>query len=1296
MSKLRSARTALLASAPLAAMIAAAMFLPGTVGVPLASLSPSQAAAAPPPPGPPMKVLFLGDRGHHKPADRAKQLIPVMAERGIDIRYTEDLNELNPENLAKYPALIIYGNIDKISPEQEKALIGYVENGGGLVPLHCASFCFRNSPAYIALVGGQFFKHSTGVFRDTIVEPNHPIMKGFGGFESWDETYVHAKHNEKDRLVLSYRVDKDGREPYTWVRTQGKGRVFYTAWGHDDRTWSNPGFQNLVERGIRWAAGGDPSVVPPFKAPEKAPPPAATGDALPQPGPRATGLKPFEYRKEKIAFYPPPGTKGTWDQMQLPLTTEESAKHLVLPEGFEARLFASEPQISGKPICMNWDDRGRLWVAETVDYPNSLQRDGEGHDRIVIYEDVDGDGKAGKSTIFADKLSIPTSITFANGGVIVHQAPNTLFLKDTNGDDKADERRVLFSGWGTADTHAGPSNLRWGLDNWVWGSVGYSGFKGKIGEKKMAFHQGYYRFKPDGSAFEYLCTTTNNTWGLGMTEEGLVFGSTANNCPSVYLPIPNRYYETVAGMSAKQLTSIAETHLFHPVTDKIRQVDCHAKYTAGAGHAIYTARAYPQAYWNRVAFVAEPTGHLVGQYLLERKGSAFISRDAPSFLASDDEWTAPIMAEVGPDGCVWVIDWYNYIVQHNPTPRGYGVGKGGAYETPLRDKTHARIYRIMPKGMSTPQPLRLDKATPAELVATLKNPTMLWRLHVQRLLVERGQKDVVPALVALVDDRSVDPVGLNVGAIHGLWTLNGIGALGGSDPAALAAAVRALRHPSAGVRRNAVAVLPQTEESLAAILAGSLLTDSDAQVRLASFLALVEMPRSNQAGSAIFAAMQLPENRDDRWIPDSATIAAVRHDAGFLKAALAASGNASGDAGAALDKAVKLVAANYARRGAVDSIGGTLSALKGADPRLAGAVLDGFVAGWPQGRAPELTPADKAELAALMAALPANLKDRLLTLADRFGQRDIFSGDVAGVLKSLSDRLADKSLSPAERVDAAERLVRLADTAETANAVVALIDPQAPPLLVQGLLDALAASRQDATGGLLVARLGQITPASRRTAISVLLRRPAWTLALLDAIEKQTVATTDLSDQAWQLLTTNQDAQIAERAKKAAGTARLPDPDRMKVIEKYLAEAQRSGDATHGQAIFEKKCAQCHTIAGKGAHIGPDLTGVGRRPKTDILVDILDPNRSVEANFRQWTLQTKDGLTFIGLLVAESQTTVEVIDAEAKSHVVPRENIEAMIPSKLSLMPVGVEKDTAAGDFADLLEFLSRSKEPKK
>ncbi len=420
---------------------------------------------------PKLSLLFLGDNGHHQPALRARQLIPAMARRGIDITYTDDVANLNEKTLAEYDGLIVYANIEKISREQEKALLDYVADGHAFVPLHCASYCFLNSDKYVALVGGQFKSHKSGTFRVENVQADHPIMDGFGGFESWDETYVHHRHGA-DRTVLEVRVEGDHREPWTWVRTHGKGRVFYTAWGHDERTWGHPGFQNLVERGIRWACHGDVGIVPDYRE--------RPAFAAPEMTPPREDVKPFEYVEvgPKIPNYTAGPARGRRKsrsrRCNCPSRRRSRSSTTSRPKGFHLELFADERNFEGKPIAMNWDERGRLWICETVDYPNELQPTGKGRDRIRICEDTDGDWRADKFTVFAEKLSIPTAIAFYRGGAIVQDGTQTLYLKDTDGDDKADVRNVLIKGWALGDTHGGVSNFRYGLDNWIWGMQGYN------------------------------------------------------------------------------------------------------------------------------------------------------------------------------------------------------------------------------------------------------------------------------------------------------------------------------------------------------------------------------------------------------------------------------------------------------------------------------------------------------------------------------------------------------------------------------------------------------------------------------------------------------------------------------------------------------------------------------------------------------------------------------------------------------------------------------------------------------
>lgn len=1235
--------------------------------------------AAPAPAQSPIKILFLGDNGYHKPNDRFRQLQPVLEKRGIALSYTDTAEALNAKTLAKYDGLLIYSNLTKISAEQEESLFDYVESGKGFIPLHCASYCFLNSPKYIELVGAQFKSHGAGVVKTTIAEPSHPIMKGFAGFESFDETYVHTKHNENDRTVLEYR----GKEPWTWVRTQGKGRVFYTAWGHDERTWGNTGFHDLVERGIRWA------VNQPKPAGEGTPEPAGFR-ATPEMTKLAKGLKPFEYKDAKIPFYPKFGGKGgPLTQMQLPLEPAESMKHFVHPTDFELKLFVSEPQIK-RPICMNWDERGRLWIAESVDYPNNR---GEGNDRIVICEDTKGTGVADKFTVFADKLSIPTSFTFAHGGIVVTQAPHTLFLRSSKGDDKADERKILFSGWGAGDTHAGPSNLHYGFDGWIYGIVGYSGFNGVVAGEKHKFGQGFFRFKvssePGASVtgvkcdkLEFLRSTSNNSWGVGFSEEGLLFGSTANGNPSVFMPIPNRYYEKVRGMSASVLPTIATSNKFYPVTDKVRQVDFHGGFTAAAGHALYTARTYPKEYWNRVAFVTEPTGHLVATFVLDAKGTNFNAKNSWNLLASDDEWASPIMAEVGPDGNVWVIDWYNYIVQHNPTPPGFKNGKGNAYETPLRDKIHGRIYRLVAKNGKESPKLDLRNAKTVDLVAALGSDNLFWRKHAQRLLIERGKKDVVRDLIASMSDRSADEAGVNGRATHALWTLHGLGALDGSDAEINKRLEHALTHQTAGVRRTALQVLPNNVKSVESIINTGSLNAANPHVRLAAFLKLTELPKSDLPAETLVQQLIRSDTFTDRWIPDALTMAAAHNDSSFLRELAGKDPKLNSEA----ISLVSIVAENYARRGP-DTIGQLLAALKDGRSATTQAVIGGLAKGWPKGTRVKLDDSAEKALAGLQATMPATTRAKLIQLAQALGSVTS-AKQAAEISDSLFKTLRNEKESDAQRVASAQQLIEL--SAIDIEKLLGVITPRSSAQLAVGILEAAGSSGDAKVGPELLSRMSSFTPQARAAALRILLGRTETTRQFLDAVEKGTLNLTELALDQKQALAAHPDKQIAERAKAIlAKGGGLPNADRQKVVEEFLPSLKKSGNVEVGKAVFKKHCALCHTHSGEGAKLGPDLSGVAAHTKEHLLIDILDPSRSVEGNFRVYLVETKQGKTISGLLASETKTTIELFDTEAKKYVIERDDIESLIASTKSLMPEGFEKQLKQEELIDLLEFLT-------
>lgn len=810
-----------------------------------------------------MEILFLGhDSEHHNSAQYAPILASALATDAINISYTEDPNVLaDATEMAKYDGLILYANHDEITAEAEKGLFDFVERGKGFIPLHCASYCFRNSDEFVELVGAQFKEHGTGVFTATIVDQEHPITAQLDTFSTWDETYVHDKHNE-DRTLLMTREENGQSEPWTWTREHGKGRVFYTAYGHDERTWSNPGFQQLVKEGIVWAVGDRVKNLW-----------AAYQQNMPTLEYQA-GAGPIpNYEKRDPA-----------PQFQQPLSPEASHKLTQVPPGFSLELYASEPDVIN-PISMTWDEKGRLWVVETVDYPNTVREDRTvGDDRIKICEDTDGDGRADKFTVFADNLNIATSLVLVNGGVLISQAPYFIFLKDEDGDDKADVREIVMEGWGTFDTHAGPSNLIYGIDNMIWGTVGYSGYEGTVGDKTFRFRQGIYRIARDFGAMERLTGTSNNTWGLGFTEENDVFASTANNTHSVFMNVPDRYFDNVNGIPDGGSRKIDGHYAMHPITMNYRQVDVFGGFTAAAGHHFYTARNYPESFWNKIAFVCEPTGGLVHSAVIEKDGAGFSEQDGWNLFASADEWVSPVEAKVGPDGQVWVADWYNFIVQHNPTPtvdRGGFAGENGdgnAHVNPLRDRAHGRIWRVVYKGNPDGAIKSIDKNNTEELLTALQSDNLFWRKTAQRLIVERGKEDIVPKLLDIVKSNK------NNAGLHALWILDGLEIINRDN--IRQAVTGALNNSSPAVRRAAIQILEKNQLLKLEQLDYELAKEKDPAVQVATMLALSQLDPSGAVGAALYKVSQREAMTKDYYLAQALYIAAAKHQVGFIAAFL--------------------------------------------------------------------------------------------------------------------------------------------------------------------------------------------------------------------------------------------------------------------------------------------------------------------------------------------------------------------------------------------------------------------------
>jgi putative membrane-bound dehydrogenase-like protein len=594
---------------------------------------------------------------------------------------------------------------------------------------------------------------------------------------------------------------------------------------------------------------------------------------------------------------------------QAPLSPKDSMRYTQVPADFDLQLFAAEPDIV-KPIYMAWDERGRAWVVEARDYPHGIAPEGEpGHDSIKICEDTDGDGKADKFTVFADKLNLATSLAFVDGGVMVSVARQMVFLRDIDGDDKADLRKSILPGWGIGDTHAQQSNLARGFDNWLYGAVGYSNFRGNVGGKDMQFGQGIFRFKSDGSALEFLHQYNNNTWGFGLNEHGDVFGSTANGHPSFYGYLPAHILTPTqpgagrrggagggggggggfrpgyrlddkpgeasapgaASANVRRLPSaksLAPGMRMHPNTPNVRMVDNFGGYTAAAGHAFMVSDALPPRLQGN-ALVTEPTAKLIGIMDIQRDGGGYKALDGGNLLASTDEWMSPIFADVGPDGAIWVIDFYSFIIQHNPTPslQSAGIqattGRGGAYQTEnnLRDQTHGRIYRVVWKDGPKSAIKSLAKAKTSEVVAALDSGNQFWSLTAQRLIVDNKLTDAALALKKRVRSGTGGK-----GAIHALWSLDGIGALDKDTHQS------ALLDKDPALRRNAIRALPANEAGRRLFFSSPVVQDPDLLTRQVALVKLAEFPTIPEIQTVVAQLPRLAANTNDAFLNDTLTL----------------------------------------------------------------------------------------------------------------------------------------------------------------------------------------------------------------------------------------------------------------------------------------------------------------------------------------------------------------------------------------------------------------------------------------
>ena len=440
--------------------------------------------------------------------------------------------------------------------------------------------------------------------------------------------------------------------------------------------------------------------------------------------------------------------------------------------------------------------------------------------------------------------------------------------------------------------------------------------------------------------------------------------------------------------------------------------------------------------------------------------------------------------------------------------------------------------------------------------------------------------------------------------------------------------------------------------------------------------------------AAVVAIFAEPRNYEDRWIPQAVISAGAANPMSFLIAAARARRRTRNSS--------RICALPCARWPSISPaatvagrLGPVLDCLATGNPAVSEAALSGFMAGWPGSKPPELSQKMIDDLSQLMAHLGPEGRMEVVALGKRWKAGDKFNAAAGAIKKTLLAEVGDEKKSDAARLAAARQLASIGLDDDAAKALLDSISAKSSPDLVVGLLDAVGSSPAPAVGTAIVGHWSDFSPASRGTAVALLLSRKEWMAALLDGLEKNKIGPADLSLDQTQKLTQNSDAALAQRAQKIlAQGGRLPNADRQRVVEEFKGLVDRRGDVGRGRTVFEQNCAKCHRHGSIGAKIGPDLTGIATHKRGDLLIRILDPNRGVEANYQQYNLTTDDGRTFIGLLVDDNRTSVEILDAEGKRHTVLRENIDSLVNTRRTLMPEGFEK-LGADTINDLLEFLT-------
>ncbi len=958
-----------------------------------------------------------------------------------------------------------------------------------------------------------------------------------------------------------------------------------------------------------------------------------------------------------------------------PLEPADALKAFDVPPGFRVELVAAEPLLRS-PVAMDFDENGRLFVAEFPEYNQYANPNGSKERGCVrLLESTKGNGTYDKSTVYAADLDSPVAVACWDGGVFVGVVPDLWYFKDSKGDGKVDIKRKVLTGFDRDKAgEAMLNSFRWGPDNRFHIATGLAGGNLRPADqpdaKPVLVRRQNIRFDPRNNAFEP--TSGGGQHGMTLDDWGDTFvcdnsnpiqhlaydAKYANRNPFVVAPSP--VVDINAAGRSPNLHRISPPEPWREARTRLRKDKLvpgsdeggqpFGFFTGATGVTVYRGNAFPAAYRGNV-FVGEIANNLIYRAKLEPKGLSWSAERAEKgreFLASKDVWFRPVQFANGPDGCLYVVDMYRELIE------------GAAFLPPQLLKLvnvaggidRGRIWRIVPTDFNRPKPPQLGKATTAELVALLESPNGWTRDTAARLIYQRQDKAAAEPLQKLAKE-SKSPLA----RMHALYAQDGL------RPLARPRVVAALADPDPRVREHALRLvdgfdLAQQANASLWLRLRQLVNDPDPRVRYQLAFTLGSIQAAYPRSLLAELAHKDGENASMRF----AILCSAKNHSSLLFAELLADEKYRATAGGkALLLALVAQTASAIRPDELADVASVLDKLPDTEKALARELVQAFV-----------------------TKLPAAAREKFAGLA---------SGKAGAILKDLladaTRTAADDKADPAARATAV-RTLTLAPFAETKPLLAKCLDVRQPQPVHLAALEVLARYDSADVPALVLAAWPSMSPKIRATAVETLLARPAWVHAFLDAVEKKVVLPTDLEPARVQLLLKSPDEKVRTRvAKLFAGNG---PSKRQDVLAKYQKALDLKGDTTKGKAVFKESCAACHKLDGVGEAVGPDLVSVKGRGLESVLTNIIDPNREVLPQYYTYLLVTDDDTIISGMIAAETANTVTIRKTDGMSETVQRVKIASLRSTGLSAMPEGLEEKIDLQAMADLLAYLNSIK----